>query len=57
MAPFQSGSVTMFLAHPAYRIHISLNTVKVLTSLKLGYHMETRKAQVPSQVLRVMQKS
>ncbi|XP_061149892.1 retinal guanylyl cyclase 2-like [Syngnathus typhle] len=29
-----------------YRIHISLSTVKVLTSLKLGYHMETRKAQV-----------
>ncbi|XP_041840656.1 retinal guanylyl cyclase 2-like [Melanotaenia boesemani] len=29
-----------------YRIHISLNTVKVLTSLKAGYHMETRKAQV-----------
>ncbi|XP_061525256.1 retinal guanylyl cyclase 2-like [Phycodurus eques] len=30
----------------SYRIHISLSTVKVLTSLKLGYHMETRKAQV-----------
>ncbi|XP_076014075.1 retinal guanylyl cyclase 2-like [Genypterus blacodes] len=29
-----------------YRIHISLNTVKVLTSLKLGYHMETRKTEV-----------
>ncbi|XP_054609222.1 retinal guanylyl cyclase 2-like isoform X2 [Dunckerocampus dactyliophorus] len=29
-----------------YRIHISLSTVKVLTSLKLGYHMEIRKAQV-----------
>uniref|UniRef100_A0A3Q3GZK7 Guanylate cyclase n=1 Tax=Labrus bergylta TaxID=56723 RepID=A0A3Q3GZK7_9LABR len=29
-----------------YRIHISLNTVKVLTSLKLGYHIDTRKAQV-----------
>uniref|UniRef100_A0A3Q1ISB7 Guanylate cyclase n=1 Tax=Anabas testudineus TaxID=64144 RepID=A0A3Q1ISB7_ANATE len=29
-----------------YRIHISLSTVKVLTSLKLGYHIETRKAQV-----------
>nr|XP_057924406.1 retinal guanylyl cyclase 2-like [Doryrhamphus excisus] len=29
-----------------YRIHISLSTVKVLTSLKQGYHMETRKAQV-----------
>ncbi|XP_061665136.1 retinal guanylyl cyclase 2-like isoform X2 [Syngnathoides biaculeatus] len=29
-----------------YRIHISLSTVKVLSSLKLGYHMETRKAQV-----------
>ncbi|CAL9694193.1 unnamed protein product [Knipowitschia caucasica] len=29
-----------------YRIHISLCTVKVLTSLKLGYHCETRKATV-----------
>ncbi|XP_077356302.1 retinal guanylyl cyclase 2-like [Festucalex cinctus] len=29
-----------------YRIHISLSTVKVLSSLKLGYCMETRKAQV-----------
>ncbi|XP_062240627.1 retinal guanylyl cyclase 2-like [Platichthys flesus] len=29
-----------------YRIHISLATMKVLTSLKLGYHFETRKAQV-----------
>ncbi|XP_069033502.1 retinal guanylyl cyclase 2-like [Embiotoca jacksoni] len=29
-----------------YRIHISLCTVKVLTSLKLGYHIETRKAKV-----------
>ncbi|NP_001131127.1 membrane guanylyl cyclase precursor [Oryzias latipes] len=29
-----------------YRIHISLSTVKVLTSLKVGYHIETRKAQV-----------
>ncbi|XP_022621415.1 retinal guanylyl cyclase 2-like [Seriola dumerili] len=29
-----------------YRIHISLCTVKVLTSLKLGYHIDTRKAQV-----------
>ncbi|XP_057710069.1 retinal guanylyl cyclase 2-like [Corythoichthys intestinalis] len=29
-----------------YRIHISLCTVKVLSSLKLGYRMETRKAQV-----------
>uniref|UniRef100_A0AAQ5YP74 Guanylate cyclase n=1 Tax=Amphiprion ocellaris TaxID=80972 RepID=A0AAQ5YP74_AMPOC len=29
-----------------YRIHISLSTVKVLTSLKLGYHIDTRKAQV-----------
>ncbi|XP_019113242.1 retinal guanylyl cyclase 2 isoform X2 [Larimichthys crocea] len=28
-----------------YRIHISLSTVKVLTSLKLGYHIDTRKAQ------------
>ncbi|XP_075891295.1 retinal guanylyl cyclase 2-like [Nelusetta ayraudi] len=33
-----------------YRIHISLNTVKVLTSLKLGYHMDTRKAQVKGNV-------
>ncbi|XP_003978670.3 retinal guanylyl cyclase 1-like isoform X2 [Takifugu rubripes] len=33
-----------------YRIHISLNTVKVLTSLKLGYHMETRKTQVKGAV-------
>uniref|UniRef100_H3CB04 Guanylate cyclase n=1 Tax=Tetraodon nigroviridis TaxID=99883 RepID=H3CB04_TETNG len=33
-----------------YRIHISLSTVKVLTSLKLGYHMETRKAQVKGAV-------
>ncbi|KAF1381164.1 hypothetical protein PFLUV_G00171690 [Perca fluviatilis] len=32
--------------HSAYRIHISLSTVKVLTSLKAGYHIETRKAQV-----------
>uniref|UniRef100_A0A4W6CTE2 Guanylate cyclase n=1 Tax=Lates calcarifer TaxID=8187 RepID=A0A4W6CTE2_LATCA len=31
-----------------YRIHISLSTVKVLTSLKLGYHFDTRKAQVRS---------
>uniref|UniRef100_A0A3B5AKQ2 guanylate cyclase n=1 Tax=Stegastes partitus TaxID=144197 RepID=A0A3B5AKQ2_9TELE len=31
-----------------YRIHISLSTVKVLTSLKLGYHIDTRKAQVRS---------
>ncbi|XP_034471125.1 retinal guanylyl cyclase 2-like [Hippoglossus hippoglossus] len=29
-----------------YRIHISLSTMKVLTSLKLGYHFDTRKAQV-----------
>uniref|UniRef100_A0A3Q2QH11 Guanylate cyclase n=1 Tax=Fundulus heteroclitus TaxID=8078 RepID=A0A3Q2QH11_FUNHE len=29
-----------------YRIHISLSTVKVLTSLKVGYHIDTRKAQV-----------
>ncbi|XP_029282900.1 guanylyl cyclase GC-E-like [Cottoperca gobio] len=29
-----------------YRIHISLSTVKVLTSLKLGYYIDTRKAQV-----------
>ncbi|XP_036072788.1 retinal guanylyl cyclase 1, partial [Oryzias melastigma] len=29
-----------------YRIHISLSTVKVLTSLKVGYLIETRKAQV-----------
>ncbi|XP_029381869.1 retinal guanylyl cyclase 2-like [Echeneis naucrates] len=29
-----------------YRIHISLSTVKVLTSLKLGYHIDTRKAKV-----------
>ncbi|XP_055368849.1 retinal guanylyl cyclase 1-like isoform X2 [Betta splendens] len=29
-----------------YRIHISLSTVKVLASLKLGYHIDTRKAQV-----------
>ncbi|XP_049922835.1 retinal guanylyl cyclase 2-like isoform X2 [Epinephelus moara] len=29
-----------------YRIHISLSTVKVLTSLKAGYHIDTRKAQV-----------
>ncbi|KAM6923891.1 retinal guanylyl cyclase 2-like [Xenentodon cancila] len=29
-----------------YRIHISLCTVKVLTSLKVGYLIETRKAQV-----------
>uniref|UniRef100_A0AAQ6IQU5 Guanylate cyclase n=1 Tax=Anabas testudineus TaxID=64144 RepID=A0AAQ6IQU5_ANATE len=28
-----------------YRIHISLSTVKVLTSLKLGYHIETRKVK------------
>uniref|UniRef100_A0A8D3DKX0 Guanylate cyclase n=1 Tax=Scophthalmus maximus TaxID=52904 RepID=A0A8D3DKX0_SCOMX len=28
-----------------YRIHISLNTVKVLTSLKLGYHFDTRKVK------------
>ncbi|XP_034412960.1 retinal guanylyl cyclase 2-like, partial [Cyclopterus lumpus] len=28
-----------------YRIHISLSTVKVLTSLKVGYHIDTRKAQ------------
>ncbi|XP_068164697.1 retinal guanylyl cyclase 2-like isoform X2 [Antennarius striatus] len=28
-----------------YRIHISLSTVKVLTSLKLGYHIDTRTAQ------------
>ncbi|XP_077444446.1 retinal guanylyl cyclase 2-like isoform X3 [Stigmatopora argus] len=30
----------------SYRIHISMSTVKVLLSLKLGYQMETRKAQV-----------
>ncbi|XP_028297688.1 LOW QUALITY PROTEIN: retinal guanylyl cyclase 2-like [Gouania willdenowi] len=29
-----------------YRIHISFSTVKVLTSLKLGYVMDTRKAQI-----------
>ncbi|KAM9321735.1 retinal guanylyl cyclase 1-like [Pholidichthys leucotaenia] len=29
-----------------YRIHISLSTVKVLTSLKMGYHIDTRKATV-----------
>nr|XP_054599919.1 retinal guanylyl cyclase 2 [Nothobranchius furzeri] len=29
-----------------YRIHISLSTVKVLTSLKVGYHIDTRKARV-----------
>ncbi|XP_053198962.1 retinal guanylyl cyclase 2-like [Scomber japonicus] len=29
-----------------YRIHISLCTMKVLTSLKLGYHMDTRPATV-----------
>ncbi|XP_047441737.1 retinal guanylyl cyclase 2-like [Mugil cephalus] len=29
-----------------YRIHISLSTVKVLTSLKLGYHIDTRKTEV-----------
>ncbi|XP_019963441.1 retinal guanylyl cyclase 2-like [Paralichthys olivaceus] len=29
-----------------YRIHISLGTMKVLTSLKLGYHFDTRKAKV-----------
>lgn len=40
---------------PAYRIHISLSTVKVLTSLKLGYHMETRKAQVRAQLARPAQ--
>uniref|UniRef100_A0A672FT01 Guanylate cyclase domain-containing protein n=1 Tax=Salarias fasciatus TaxID=181472 RepID=A0A672FT01_SALFA len=28
-----------------YRIHISLNTVKVLTSLKLGYVFDTRKVK------------
>uniref|UniRef100_A0A3Q1CM92 Guanylate cyclase n=1 Tax=Amphiprion ocellaris TaxID=80972 RepID=A0A3Q1CM92_AMPOC len=28
-----------------YRIHISLSTVKVLTSLKLGYHIDTRKVK------------
>uniref|UniRef100_A0AAQ4P3N1 Guanylate cyclase n=1 Tax=Gasterosteus aculeatus aculeatus TaxID=481459 RepID=A0AAQ4P3N1_GASAC len=28
-----------------YRIHISLNTVKVLTSLKVGYHIDTRKVK------------
>uniref|UniRef100_A0A4W6BJ88 Guanylate cyclase n=1 Tax=Lates calcarifer TaxID=8187 RepID=A0A4W6BJ88_LATCA len=28
-----------------YRIHISLSTVKVLTSLKLGYHFDTRKVK------------
>ncbi|XP_045921523.1 retinal guanylyl cyclase 2-like [Micropterus dolomieu] len=33
-----------------YRIHISLSTVKVLTSLKLGYHIDTRKAQVKGTV-------
>ncbi|XP_078101014.1 retinal guanylyl cyclase 2-like [Sander vitreus] len=33
-----------------YRIHISLSTVKVLTSLKAGYHIETRKAQVKGTV-------
>uniref|UniRef100_A0A8C6LKM9 Guanylate cyclase n=1 Tax=Nothobranchius furzeri TaxID=105023 RepID=A0A8C6LKM9_NOTFU len=31
-----------------YRIHISLSTVKVLTSLKVGYHIDTRKARVRS---------
>ncbi|TKS65453.1 Guanylyl cyclase GC-E [Collichthys lucidus] len=36
--------------HSAYRIHISLSTVKVLTSLKLGYHIDTRKAQVKGSV-------
>ncbi|XP_055012743.1 retinal guanylyl cyclase 2-like [Boleophthalmus pectinirostris] len=29
-----------------YRIHLSLSTVKVLTSLKLGYHFDTRKSNV-----------
>uniref|UniRef100_A0A8C6T8Y5 Guanylate cyclase n=1 Tax=Neogobius melanostomus TaxID=47308 RepID=A0A8C6T8Y5_9GOBI len=29
-----------------YRIHLSLNTVKVLTSLKLGFHFDTRKTEV-----------
>ncbi|KAM3857696.1 retinal guanylyl cyclase 2-like [Diretmus argenteus] len=29
-----------------YRIHISLCTVKILTSLKLGYKIETRKTEV-----------
>ncbi|XP_059211599.1 retinal guanylyl cyclase 2-like [Centropristis striata] len=33
-----------------YRIHISLSTVKVLTSLKQGYHIDTRKAQVKGTV-------
>ncbi|KAI4790613.1 hypothetical protein KUCAC02_034518 [Chaenocephalus aceratus] len=33
-----------------YRIHISLSTVKVLTSLKVGYHIDTRKAQVKGTV-------
>ncbi|XP_037618769.1 retinal guanylyl cyclase 1-like isoform X1 [Sebastes umbrosus] len=33
-----------------YRIHISLSTVKVLTSLKVGYHIDTRKAQVKGEV-------
>uniref|UniRef100_A0A3B3CK72 Guanylate cyclase domain-containing protein n=1 Tax=Oryzias melastigma TaxID=30732 RepID=A0A3B3CK72_ORYME len=28
-----------------YRIHISLSTVKVLTSLKVGYLIETRKVK------------
>uniref|UniRef100_A0AAX7SVM8 Guanylate cyclase n=1 Tax=Astatotilapia calliptera TaxID=8154 RepID=A0AAX7SVM8_ASTCA len=28
-----------------YRIHISLSTVKVLTSLKVGYHIDTRKVK------------
>uniref|UniRef100_UPI003AAA5AA6 retinal guanylyl cyclase 1-like n=1 Tax=Centroberyx gerrardi TaxID=166262 RepID=UPI003AAA5AA6 len=29
-----------------YRIHISLSTVKLLTSLKLGYQIDTRKTEV-----------
>ncbi|XP_062271106.1 retinal guanylyl cyclase 2-like [Scomber scombrus] len=29
-----------------YRIHISLSTMKILTSLKLGYHIDTRPATV-----------
>ncbi|XP_070849751.1 retinal guanylyl cyclase 2-like [Chaetodon trifascialis] len=33
-----------------YRIHVSLSTVKALTSLKLGYHIDTRKAQVKGTV-------
>ncbi|TNN38150.1 Guanylyl cyclase GC-E [Liparis tanakae] len=40
--------------HDVYKvgtmIHISLSTVKVLTSLKVGYHIDTRKAQVKGTV-------